>query len=873
MIMYSDNSTFPVVKNGKALQIILGDSDFEGIRRAAESFADDVCLVSGVRPGVCTVSDRFHAELENVPAVLIAGSAGRNSIIDSLADNGRLDMTAVRGKRETYTTAVLDNPVTGISRAVVIAGSDKRGTVYGIYRLSELIGVSPWVWWADVLPEERDTVLLPVSSLAYTSREPSVQYRGFFINDEWPSFGKWTTNRFGSFNEKMYAHVFELILRLKGNFLWPAMWSAVFSEDGESSPQAVARLADSYGIVMGTSHHEPMFRAGEEWQKKYADYGTSSAWDFLRNRGAIARFWKAGVRRNKAYESIVTLGMRGERDSALAGSMHSNIKLLKECITAQRQLLDEVGLSACPKVLTLYKEVENFWYGPEPQEEGIASEGLCSWKMLDDVTIMLCDDNFGNVRTLPRPDERDRKAGWGMYYHADYHGAPNSYEWINTVQLEKIWEQMSMAYDYGVRTIWILNVGDLKPLELPLSYFLDLAYAFERYGTSEPNTCSVWLNRWVEQQFGPAFPEAADREHIAKILSSYTKLNTIRKPEVTYPGTFPAERESDFIRRMSENLEQEAGIYYERTPERWKDAFYELVYFPAAASANIKLMNIAAGSGNLTSVHEAVEKDRQLNDDYNTRIAGGKWYGMMSSFHIGYTHWDAAEWKYPDVRNVISKNQVVPHSAPVSADLPDGLFLEVCGIVSIEASHTVARSECSGVRWLTLENYGRTLSAVKMYPDTVSFPSPGAGPYLAYRLYLLSGGTHTLTVYTTPANNLSPSGRLRIGYSIDSGQAVPFDTLPDGFRVDIFNTDWSRGVLENIRKTEVTLQILPGVHILRLFGMDAGVTVEKIVLTAEGYQDVFCLGNPESPQSVSEENLFIRAEGLIPRPLSRNKVY
>lgn len=844
--MYSDSSLFPVVKNGNALRIILDDYDFEGIRLAAGAFAGDVCLVTGIRPEICAASEEFHEEPENTSVALIAGTAGHSRIIDALAERGCLNPAAVSGKWETYTTAVIECPLPGISRAVVIAGSDKRGTIYGIYRLSELIGISPWVWWADVFPRQRDEILLPVSTLTYTSKEPSVKYRGLFINDEWPSFGKWATEHFGGFNEKMYAHVFELILRLKGNMLWPAMWSAVFSEDGESSPHANCELADSYGIVMGTSHHEPMFRAGEEWQKGYAEYGSSNVWDFLSNRDAVTEFWRAGAARNRAYENTVTLGMRGERDSALGGNLRVNIELLKDCIMVQRQLLDEAGLSDCPKVLTLYKEVEDFWYGERVPESNTASGGLCGWKYLDDVTIMLCDDNFGNVRTLPGPDEWDRKAGWGMYYHVDYHGAPVSYEWVNTVQLEKIWEQMSMSYDYGVRSIWILNVGDLKPMELPLSYFLDLAYDFDRYGTNAPNTCGAYLSHWVEQQFNPAFPDVSDRNHIAEILASYTKLNTIRKPEVTFPDTFPTENEAEMISSMCRNLEQEAEKYYKLTPDRWKDAFFELVYFPAAASANVKLMNIAAGYGDVPAVKNAIEKDIRLNNDYNKITAGGKWSGMMSSPHIGYIHWDASKWTYPPVRHVIMKNDRVRHTAGIPAELPAGTFLQNSGVVSIEAAHTTARSECGSVRWLTLENYGRIHSAVKMYPDTVSFPSEKCGPFLEYCLYLLSGGQYTLTLFTTPANNLSPTGRLRIAYSIDNGPAVPFDTLSSGFKVDIFNDEWNRGVLENVRKTEIMLQLQGGMHILRLFGIDAGPAVEKIVLSAEDNGGTVYPGMPES---------------------------
>jgi len=836
-----------LAKGGKALPIILDESapDYKGLRLITKAFSSDVKAVSGASPEVYTINV-LPAE-ENATA-LIAGSLGHNKLIDSLVKDKKLSVTEITGKREVYTIAVVDNPCQGINRAIVVAGSDKRGTIYGIFHISELIGVSPWIWWADVRPVHKEELLLSIESLTCTSKEPSVKYRGFFINDEWPSFGSWSSKQFGGFNEDLYAHVFELILRLKGNYLWPAMWSSAFSRDGKSNPLANAELADTYGIVMGTSHHEPLFRAGNEWQKVYEDYGESNEWNFSKNSEAITKFWKDGVKRNKDFESVITVGMRGEADSALGGGLKENIDLLKNIITVQRKILNDNGLADTPKMLTVYKEVENYWYGKNLEgNDKTVTEGLDKWTGLDDVTIMLCEDNFGNMRTLPRPEERNRKAGWGMYYHVDYHGAPNSYEWINTMQLEKMWEQMSMAYDYGVKDIWILNVGDLKPMELPLSYFLDLAYDFDRYGTSAPNTCRAYIDAWVMQQFGDEFPEVQDRNRIADLLVSYTKLNTIRKPEITFPNTFTDYDETERIERECLRIMQEADAYYEKTTALKKDAFYELVYFPAVASANVKLMNIYAGRNDKERLRSAIQEDTHLSIQYNNFVGFGKWKGMMSSNHIGYIHWNDEGWKYPEAKKVIADKKKKPAGKyKVPKDVPQNAYLQKNGIVSIESEHTSSRSEVNGVRWLTLDNYGRTLSAVKMYPDTVSFTEDADAPCLVYTFYIHTGGKQTLTLYTAPTNNLAEDSRLRLGISFDNEKAETIDTLSKDFKVSISNGAWSQSVKDNIHKTKVIHELPEGVHTIKITGIDAGLVLEKLVLADAGTTDTTYLGEPES---------------------------
>ena len=486
--------------------------DYDGLSLIAASVAKDISLVTKekAKANVVTKTESLKEY------AIIAGSIGNNAVIDSLIEQGKVDASQIKGKREVYRIQVVENPVANVKKAIVVIGSDKRGTIYGLYHISEKMGVSPWVYWGDATPVAKDVVQIPEKELTVTSKEPSVKYRGIFLNDEAPSLTSYAKKKFGGYNQYFYENVYELILRCKGNYLWPAMWSNTFSEDGKGTNKlANAELADKYGIVMGTSHHEPLCRAGVEWQNKYRQYGTSNAWDFNANETAITKFWEDGVARNKNFENVYTLGMRGESDSSLSGTKEENIALLKKVITAQKDILKKNNLSDAPQVLTVYKEVEDYWHGTDK------AEGLKKWDVLNDVTIMLCDDNFGNMRTLPTKEDKNRKGGYGMYYHFDYHGGPTSYEWVNTVPLTKTWEQMNMAYEHGIDNIWIVNVGDLKPMEMNISYFLDMAYDYDTWGTNGKDKITEYRKNWVKQQFGENTSDSLVNE-MEMLLDDYT---------------------------------------------------------------------------------------------------------------------------------------------------------------------------------------------------------------------------------------------------------------------------------------------------------------------------------------------------------------
>lgn len=579
------------------MRICLEQSAFPGVIRVTEKVAHDVELVSGKKPQIL-VEKEIPETLESSGEdwTIIAATKGKSSFLKKLEEAGSAELKELEQKRECYAWIFPEIKNRTKSNLLVIAGSDKRGTIYGLFHLSEMLGVSPFVDWCGLMPPKQEKIELR-EDMACISKEPSVRYRGFFINDEWPAFGNWCNHNFGGFNAKAYDHVFELLLRLKGNYLWPAMWSARFADDGPDLLNA--ELADEYGIIMGMSHHEPCLRQGEEYKYlrgKNSVYG--DAWNFRTNREGITKFWEDGLKRSGKFENVITVGMRGEADTAIMGknaTLEDNIQLLRDVLKTQKKLIQErvnPDLTKVPRMIALYKEVEEFFYGNEK------TKGLMGAEELEDVILMLCDDNYGNLRTLPTEEMRKHAGGYGMYYHLDYHGWPVSYEWINSSYLPKIWEQMSMAYDFGVRELWMVNVGDIATQEFPLSFFLDMAYDFDRWGSRALNCTQEYTRKWVRQQFGSVEEETQDT--IADILEQYTKIIHRRRPEALNPETYHPvqEKESSRIFEEEEQLLKKLQDVYEtieKTNPQNLSAFIALVYYPAFGTMNLVKMQILAG--------------------------------------------------------------------------------------------------------------------------------------------------------------------------------------------------------------------------------------------------------------------------------------
>ncbi len=605
-----------LVEAQKAASIYVDSADYRGVLRAAVDLQADIQRVTGDKAALLRDASQIPAQ------IILIGTLEKSEIIDQLVQSHKLDVSAIAGKWESFVVQVVEDPLPGVSSALVIAGSDKRGAIYGIYDLSEQIGVSPWYWWADVPVRHRDSLF--VKPGAHVQGPPKVKYRGIFLNDEAPSLTGWVKARYGGYNHEFYEKVFELLLRLKGNYLWPAMWNSAFNEDDPLN----AKLADEYGIVMGTSHHEPMLRAQQEWTR----HGTGP-WDYAKNAAVLNEFWTEGIERNKSYESIVTLGMRGDGDMPMSES--ANVALLEQIVAQQRKILAEhmnKDVSQNPQDWALYKEVQAYY------EKGM--------RVPDDVTLLWCDDNWGNIRRLPTPEERTRSGGAGIYYHFDYVGDPRSYKWINTNPLPKVWEQMNLAYRYGADRIWIVNVGDLKPMEFPIEFFLSMAWNPERWPKDK---IEEFTNLWAAREFGSQYGAA-----VSDLLSKYAKYNGRRKPELLEPGTFSVTnfQEADRIQSEWESLAERAEALNKELPADSRDAFFELVLHPVEASAIVNKLYITvaknrlyasqrrASTNDLAAQARALyQADADLSARYNHDLAGGKWNHMMDQTHIGYTGW------------------------------------------------------------------------------------------------------------------------------------------------------------------------------------------------------------------------------------------
>ncbi len=608
---------FPLSYSGKSAPLYLSSDDYSGVIKVAKLFQADIEKVTDSKPEI------FVDEVPKSKEIVIIGTLGKSTIIDKLVKEKKINAEGISEKWETFLVLVVEKPLPGIDRALVITGSDKRGTIYGMFDLSEKIGVSPWYYWADVPVEKKKN--LYVSPEPHTLGEPAVKYRGIFINDEDPALLGWVRETFGGFNSKFYERVFELILRMKGNYLWPAMWGKAFYDDDPENP----KLADELGVVIGTSHHEPLMRAHDEWRR----YG-SGRWNYELNEERLKEFWREGIRRMDDFESIVTIGMRGDGDEPMTEG--TAIALLERIVKDQREIIEEVTgkpASATPQDWALYKEVQDYY------DKGMT--------VPEDVTLLLCDDNWGNVRRLPKLGAPPRKGGYGMYYHFDFVGGPRSYRWLNTNQISRIWEQMHLSYRYGVEEIWIVNVGDIKPMEFPTQFFLDYAW---NPGKLPASRLPEYTKLWARQQFGDKYAS-----EIADILTKYTKYNSRRKPESIDSLTYSLinYREAERIVADYNEIAVEAEDIYQKLPSEYKDAYYQLVLFPVKACANLNEMHFLVGKNYLYAkqgraatntmaqgVKKLFAKDAELTEYYHTKMANGKWNHMMSQSHIGYTSWN-----------------------------------------------------------------------------------------------------------------------------------------------------------------------------------------------------------------------------------------
>ena len=794
---------FSLIRNGVPAAVVTDPADLPGVKIAAETLREDFARVCGTKAP------------EQGALAIYAGTKD-SPLIRKLAAEGAIDPSPLEGQYETYVLNVLEDKV-------VIAGADMRGTIYGIYEISEQIGVSPWYDWADVpVPHSTD---LGLAVGTYTVPQPAVRYRGIFLNDEAPCLTSWVKNTYGTDygDHRFYARVFELLLRLKANFLWPAMWNwSFYADDPENS-----RTAAEMGIIMGTSHHEPMARNHQEWVRKR---GADGPWDYQTNRKNLDRFFAEGVARAAGTEDLITIGMRGDGDEALGKEGHEAdyIRLMETIIRNQRKIIRrETGRPAeeRPQVWALYKEVQQYY-----------DLGL---RVPDDVTILLSDDNWGDVRKLPTAAERHRKGGWGLYYHVDYVGAPRNSKWLNVTPIQNMWEQLQLTRAYGVDRLWVLNVGDLKPMEYPITLFLDMA---RRPEDVTLETLPEHVRTFCAQAFGEGQATEA-----ARILNLYCKYSGRTTAEMMDARTY--DLPSGEFRQVCDEfvrLEAEALRQYLTLDPACRDAYRELILFPVQALSNLYEMyyaqamnrslaarNDPAANAWADRVERCFARDAALMKEYNEDIAGGKWNGMMTQKHIGYFSWND---NFPADR--------LPRIQRVEDTTPGGFSFEADprGFTAIEAEHWNGAVPAAGTSWTVIPDMGRTLSGVALMPYTET----PEGASLTYRVQIPEGveevKVHVVTKSTLAFNNTGHR------YTVESGgQAVTqfFNERLNEAPENIYSVYYPT-VARRVVETVSTLPATAGWQDLVLRPLDPGIVFEKIVIDYGGYTPRFLFGE-ESP--------------------------
>ncbi len=862
---------FTLANEQSVAAIVYSADDFKVVAIAANDLAADVERVTGKRPILQTDIAAAHG-----PAVLI-GTLGQSAVIDTLVRAGKIDVASLRGAWESFLLATIANPTPGVPIALAIVGSDRRGTAFGAYELSQAIGVSPWHWWADVAPERKSALYVTAGTRRFGP--PSVKYRGVFLNDEDWGLQPWAAKTFepenGDIGPKTYAKLFELMLRLKANTVWPAMHAC--TKPFNDFP-ANRQIADDYAIVMGSSHAEPMLRNNVgEWKDAPEKY------NYVTNRDGVRTYWEQRVKENGRFENIYTLGMRGIHDSGIQGAKTDTerIKILEQVFADQREMLEKwvrptpidpkhpavgaapspdtnanadrrvkdnplyQGIAAVPQIFCAYKEVL-----------GLYRQGL---KVPDDVTIVWPDDNFGYIRNYATPEERKRSGGFGIYYHLSYLGAPMSYLWLYTTPPALVWEEMTKAYDYGARTLWIANVGDLKPAEIGTEFFLQLAWDVNRWSRE---SLPDFLAAWAEREFG-----AEHAKEIAAIMAEYYRLNYERKPEHLQwwlpkesPRPSPLSRaEVDARLAAFRRIRAQADKLMTALPTERRDAFFELVVYPIDGSALAneryfggELAALAADASEHDSLaNRAMAADAELKEltrRFNAEIAGGKWR-RMAYLEPADDQWKSfriSKWSLPKFdagRAVPTSPPAEPKAGPdlragredasnVAARPAVGPYSPSSGTaITLEAERFDAKRPGAQARWEVISGLGRSDASIAVFPNTVTpvdlANAAKDAPCVDYRVTVPSAGNVHARFFAIPTQPIVAGRGLRFAIAVD-------DAAPEEVVINVRDgsAEWAQGVLNAAVSGTTTLTFAKsGPHVLHVYGTDPGVVLDRIVLT------------------------------------------
>jgi hypothetical protein len=765
-----------------AADIYFDSHDAAVVGIASGLLAADVERVTGRRPAVQNDFTKLSSN-----AILI-GTIGQSAVIDQLISAGKLDVTGVRGQWEAFVWQTIEDPLPGVHRALVIAGSDRRGTAYGVLELSKQIGVSPWYWWADVPATKHDQLRASAGRSPIVS--PAVKYRGIFLNDEDFGLRPWASKTFdpqtGNLGPKTYARIFELLLRLRMNYIWPAMHpgSAEFSTFPGN-----AQTADQWAIVTGSSHCEPMLRNNVYWPK------SSGAWRYDQNRDAIFNYWKESATNRGNFESVWTLGIRGIHDAPMSGPKEpsARVKMVEQIFTDQRSLIDQFvthQYGPPAECFVPYKEVLPLY-----------DSGM---KVPDDVTLVWPDDNYGYVRRLGTAKERERSGGSGVYYHLSYWGAPHSYLWVESTAPGLMWEELNKAYDNDSKTIWVVNVGDLKPAEVCIDFFSRLAW-----------NPAAW-NADAQTQFLRAFDADMFGSASAKVLelqTAYYALASVRKPEhidYAWIDSLSAPDRKTLQGRYEKLLAVEQQAAEALSTDR-ADAYFETVGYAARMLGATGLLYLGDDE---TARHWKQYIDQQSNI-YNDQIAGGKWHLMMSTTPEG------VEW--PEV--VGGKAKPVAR-APLSPAVTDSVLRDAAEFNRSKPATNASWQSVAGLGWS-----GRAVTILPAIPSSAwDLGHLSDAPELEYDFDLREPTDGKILLHALPTLRLSLGGALRVAVGIDDQAPTAID-VPGGKSDNELGKERRAGVLANrVTIAVATGPLAAGTHHLKIYAVDPGLVLDQIEL-------------------------------------------
>ena len=803
------------------VEIYMDTNDCKGVSYAAHALLKDIKSVSGAT-ATLTSDAGFLKKADTARPAILVGTIGHSAAIDQLVKQKRINGNLLKGKREKFIITLIDGQL-------VIAGSDRRGTIYGIYELSQQMGVSPWYDWADVPVEHHDSIF--VNKGIYTDGEPAVRYRGIFLNDEAPCLTSWVKNTYGTGygDHRFYQRVFELVLRLRGNMMWPAMWGwAFYADDPENE-----KTADEMGVVMSTSHHEPMARNHQEYARNRKGWGP---WNYQKNKENLQKFFREGIERMKGTEQIVTIGMRGDGDEAM--SEEADTRLMTNIINDQRKIIADVTgkkASETPQVWALYKEVQDYY-----------DKGM---KAPDDVTLLLCDDNWGNVRRVPNAQERKHKGGWGLYYHVDYVGAPRNSKMLNVTPVQNPWEQLTLAYENGIDRLWILNVGDLKPMEYPISQFMDMAWNPRKY---DVNSITRHTRDWCAQQFGESQADEA-----ARILNLICKYNGRCTPEMLNKNTYNLENgEWQEVVNQYLKIEADALRQYNSLPAAYHDSYRQIILFPIELMSNLHQMYFAQSQNHALykqnnpkaniwadECERFFKRDSLICHNYNHKMSGGKWNGMMTQKHIGYKSWndDFEKDNCPELFRVTSKDGVI--------------ISENNGVVEIEAPYYSSKTDAAEAKWAEIPFMGKSVAGMTLMPYTKSVK--GASITYKFKMQVsktsdgktsddkafngnVSNGKQKVRIHVITKSTLDylNKGGLTYGVSLDGASPVEvnfnkdLNEKPENI-YNIYYPTIATRIVDQVIELELPATA-DGIHTLTLTPNDPAIVFEKIVIDGRG---------------------------------------